>query len=289
MPFSLALISALMFLQGPAQDLPEKYRVKAPAPTTVVARVNGVEIKASDVEDLLWQWRGLDALQDLISYEVVRAEAARQNLDVSPKQTETEIDQYLKQMQSQVPAGKTLDEALLEGGFTRSRLYYRFRTEDLLTKLVEASYKPDRMVKISTLVFRPADEQTSSLSDAIKKADATYKSLETGKKWDDVLAMNTSDPNVLKSKGLVGWRLMDVFPASVQKEMATLKPGAVTHPAQTENGIQIFRIEAVGKGANQTEQAEMKNAYMTASRRPLLDKIRKDSKIERLFPSPSGT
>lgn len=284
MPLLTAVIAALAVLQGPAGDIPAKYRIPAPAPSTVVARVNGIEIRASDVEDLLWQWRGFDALQDLITYETVRAEAAKVNIDVPQKQTEDEIDAYLNQVKSQLPQGKTLDDALLEGGFTRSRLYLRFRTEDLVGKMVERSFEPTKMVKVSTMVFRPKDEQTTALTEAIKNADSSYASLKGGKKWDDIFKTTTTDPNALKTNGLIGWRSLDVFPPSVQKELSTLKPGEFTKPAQTENGIQIFRLEVAGKSATPAEQAEMKSIYMSASRRPLLDRLRNLSKIERLYP-----
>lgn len=284
MPVLNAMAAVLLLLQGPASDIPKNHLSAPPSADTVLARVNGVDIKASDVEPLLWQWRGFDALQDLITYEIVRSEAAKTGIDVPPKQTEDEIDGYLKELARQIPPGKTVNDALIEQGFTRSRLFLRFRTDDLIAKMVERSYKPDQMVKVSTMIFRPANEQTSALTEAIKKADAAYASLTGGRKWDDIFGTTTTDPNALRSHGLIGWRSLDLFPPSVQKELGALKPGGITHPAQTENGIQIFKLEVAGKGATQKEQDEMRSVYMSASRRPLLERLKNSAKIERPYP-----
>ena len=91
MAFITAVAVALAFLQqgnSPVNDLPAKYRTTPPAGNTVVARVGGVDITAADVEPLLWEWRGQDAMQDLIAYQLVRAEAQKQRIDVAEKEIE---------------------------------------------------------------------------------------------------------------------------------------------------------------------------------------------------------
>lgn len=271
-----------------ATDIPAKHRISMPASGAVVARVNGFEIKREDVEALLWEWRGFDAIQDLISYQIVRGEAQKLRLDVSEKEVQDAMDAGLKQMAANLPPGKTVEIALLETGFTKSRLYLRYRTEALLNAIVARSFNPKSLVKVSTMVFRPANEQSSALADAIKKADDAYGRLQKGQTWDSVLGLITTDKEVLKSKGLLGWRDLGAFPESIRKDLESLTAGGITKPAQTQYGIQIFRLEADYKSVKADELVEMRNTYINASKAPLLARLSKEATIERLFPPIPG-
>jgi parvulin-like peptidyl-prolyl isomerase len=291
MAFLPTVAIALALAQGPGSitgDIPAKYRMPVPGANAPVARVNGVEIKASDVESVLWEWRGFDAIQDLISYQVVRAEAQKLRIDVSEKEVEDAMDAGLRDMQSKLEPGKSLDLALLETGFTRSRLFLRYRTEALLNAIVARSFNPKSLVKVSTISFHIDNEQVSSVSDAISKASAAYGRLKKGDSWDAVLASATNIPQVLKSKGLLGWRDLSAFPATVRTELEQLAPGGITKPAQTTSAIQIFRLEADSKTAKPEDLVEMRNTYINASKKPLLDRLRKEAVIERLYPPIPG-
>lgn len=288
MTFLPALFAALALVQSPVDDLPAKYRVAPPGPQTAVARVNGVEITAGDVESLLWDWRGADAIQDLISYQIVKSEAKKQNVDVSEQDVENSIDTFLKEAPKQMRPGASLADYLASQGMTRSRLYMRFRTQLLLQKLVERSFDPKKLVKVDTIVFRPASAQTTDLEAAIRKANDAFARLQKGETWDAVLASTTENPQVRASKGLLGWRDLSIFPASVQKELLSLKPGGITKPAQTEVGIQIFRLEALGESATKEEIKDARAAYLGSSFQPLLERLRKEAKIDRIWQPPTG-
>ena len=252
----------------------------------MLARVDGVEITAGDVESLLWEWRGVDALQDLITYQSVRAEAARLRVDVSEKDVESTIDAFIPQFAKTLQPGVSVNAALAAEGMTRSRMYLRFRTQLLIQKIVEKDFVPAKLVKVSTLVFKASDAQATSLGDAIKRAESAAARLQKGETWDAVFSSLNTDPRAAGSKGLIGWRLLSAFPASVATELSTLKPGQFTKPAQTENGIQIFRLEAAGRDAKGKEFDEMKTTYMQAAQSQLLTRLHQESKIERLYPPP---
>jgi hypothetical protein len=289
--FFLRAFALLLAAQGagsPVDDIPAKYRKAPPAASLVVARVNGVEIKAGDVESLLWEWRGFDAIQDLISYQLVKTEAQKQRIDVGEAEVEKAIDEAMKEMVKGLPPGKTPEAALIETGFTRSRLFLRYRTEALIKAIIERSFNPKQLVKVSTMVFKPANEQASALSDAIKQAEAAYQRLQKGEKWDQVLASATTNPQVRQTKGLLGWRDLLAFPSSIRAELEKMKPGGITKPAQTENGIQLFRLEMDSSTATPLEKEEMKRVYLASSRKPFLDRLRRESRIERLYPSIPG-
>jgi parvulin-like peptidyl-prolyl isomerase len=262
--------------------------LRALSPRSTISRQNIARLRLLQVRSLLWEWRGFDAIQDLISYQVVKSEAQKQRIDVSDAEVEKAVDEGLGEMKKNLPAGKTLDAVLLEQGFTRSRLFLRYRTFALIDAMVRRSFNPKQLVKVSTMIFKPVNEQASSLSYAIQKADAAYQRLVKGDKWEQVLASATTNPDLIKSKGLLGWKDLLAFPASIRAELMKMKSGEFTKPAQTDNGIQIFRLEMDGMTATLEEKKEMERIYVNSSRDPLLARLRKESRIERLYPSIPG-
>lgn len=261
-----------------------QYGAKAPAAGKTVATVNGEAIKASDVESFLWDWRGYEALQDVVSFKVIEQAAKKASVQVSVAEVDAAMERQLAQMAKNVPAGKTLDETLLEQGYPKSRIYLRIRSELLLDKIVLKELRVAEFVKVSTMIFRASSEQTKDLAEAIKKADAASVELQKGTPWEKVLAESEKDPRTLKSAGMLGWKKLAAFPASVARELLAIKPGQYTQPAQTPNGIQIFRLEATGIKPSPADLEEMRSAFLSANGPAVLAKIRQEAKIVRSFP-----
>ncbi|HTQ10718.1 MAG TPA: peptidylprolyl isomerase [Fimbriimonadaceae bacterium] len=289
MRFVIPLALALVAFQAGSllDDLPAKYRGQAPAPSTVVARVNGVDITAKDVEPLLWEWRGADAIQDLVTYQMIKGEADKARVSVSDADVDQEVDVLLGQIgKGQTP--ETVKAALTAQGLTRSRLFLRTKTKLLLDKIVERSFKPNDMVNVSTIVFKPASAKAEDVDAAIKMADSAYKELKGGASWDKVFTEYNAESRAAQAKGLVGWRLISAFPQSIADELKTLKPGQVTQPAQTDNGIQIFLLNIAGKDATGPQLDQMKQMYLANGEGQLGHKFHDEAKIERFWP-PAGS
>ena len=283
MVLSAALAIASFLAQS---DIPAKYFTPAPKPTAVVAKVDGVEIKASDVTDLLWQWRSQEAIADLISYQVIKNAAVKENVTATDAEVQKEVDLQLGQFTPQVLQGKTVDQYLLEQGFTVSRIWLRVKTELLLNKIAAKDFKPGEYIKVSTIVVRPESTSTKALTDAAKKADLFFDMLQKGDAWEKVLNLSTTDLRTLETKGMVGWRRIDAFPALVQEEFKGGKSGGITKPVQTQNGFQIFRIEAFGKDAKAGDLSEAELIHVSSNKAAVANRIRSAAKIER-FPGGS--
>lgn len=277
---NLPLFLALVVLQGQALDLPNKFISPKPKPDALLATVGGTPILASNLEPYLWDWRAHEALQDLVTHQMIAAEAARLSVRVSDEDIQKELDKQLEQVKKELQPGQTADQLLLERGFPKSRLYLRIRSEQLLNKLVMQSFDPKQFVKVATIVVRSRSEQASELAQALKRAEDAYNALRNGEAWGDVLARHSDDPGALQSQGMLGWRELRAFPPTVQDEMRSLKPGAITKPAQTANGIQIFRIEAIGAQAEGAAIQELGEAFLTGSRQRYLDGLRAKTKVE---------
>lgn len=274
------ILPALLFAAWQSA-VPARYLPARPAADAVVAKVNGVPIKASDVEPLVWDWRSNEVVEELTNYHIVRLEAERLGVTVTPAELETETDKALRQLQDSLPQGTSLRSALESQGSAPSRVYVRVRTKLLLDRIVLKSFDPAGFVKISTMIVRPKNEQTVALAEAIKRADDLYARLQKGESWDKVLQDTTNEPETLKSAGLLGWRQISAFPEVVRTEMTGLGVGKVTKPAQTVNGFQIFRIEAFGKDAKPEEMESVKDLYLSQARPEVFNKLRSAAKIER--------
>lgn len=274
------ILPALLFAAWQSA-VPARYLPARPAADAVIAKVNGVPIKASDVEPLVWDWRSNEVVEELTNYHIVRLEAERLGVTVTPAEVETETEKALRQLQDSLPQGTSLRSALESQGSAPSRVYVRVRTKLLLDRIVLKSFDPAGFVKISTMIVRPKNEQTVALAEAIKRADDLYARLQKGESWDKVLQDTTNEPETLKSAGLLGWRQISAFPEVVRTEMTGLGVGKVTKPAQTVNGFQIFRIEAFGKDAKPEEMESVKDLYLSQARPEVFNKLRSAAKIER--------
>lgn len=276
------MTAVALFLAMAWQDaVPARYLVRKPAGTDVLARVDGVEIKAADLEALVWDWSINDALDELLSAQVILNEAKKLSITITAEEVTAETEKGLKQLQESLPPGKTIRAALAEQGTSPSRAYLRMRNKMLLDRIVLRSFSADGFVKVSTIIIKPKNEQTVALSEAIKRADDAYDKLKKGTEWATVLKENTTDAETLKVAGLLGWRQASAFPETVQAEMRGLKAGGITKPAQTVNGFQIFRLEMLGKDAASAALDAIKEQFLTQMRPEVFNKIRSAAKIEK--------
>jgi parvulin-like peptidyl-prolyl isomerase len=279
-PLAFALLAAFQ-QAAPLIDVPKSLLKPVPAVNQVLAKVDGQEIKSSDVEALLWEWRKADVVNDLVTYQIVRAAATKAGVSATDDEVLKEVSALLNGIKQTLPVGQTIEQAMEAEGTAPSRLFVRVKTEILLRKYILVGFKQADFVKISTIVIKPASASTADVKVALEKADKTYGRLTGGEKWDAVLLSVTDDERARASLGLVGWRPTSLFPESVQQELGTLKQGSIAKPAQTQNGIQIFRIEALGKAATAEELLELQESYVGGQRQQAMAKLRAASKVEK--------
>ncbi|MEQ1933251.1 MAG: peptidylprolyl isomerase [Fimbriimonadaceae bacterium] len=280
--FPIAMILSLVF-QGaklPVSDLPTEIVVKRPA-DGIAAKVNGVDIKVSDVDALLWDWRKDDVLDDLIAYRLVKTEAGRLGLKATDEEIKAEVNNLFKAITEGLEQGKSITQAMAEQGTTLSRIHMRVATEVLIRKVILFAFKPEEFVDISTITVKPASDSATDLKHAIEMADGVYQRLQRGEAFDAVLLSVSQDQNAIKARGKIGWRLISALPDAVRKEIVTLKAGQFTKPAQTVNGLQVFRIDTVGKEAKDEQLKAFQDWYVNGMRLQTVDRLRKSAKIER--------
>lgn len=278
----ISLCVWLAFVQA-GDPIPAKYQPQLPPATKVVAKIDGKEITAGEIMPFVWDWRANEVLEDVIQLRLVKAQADKLQLSVTEQEIEAALAKQLEGIKASLQPGQDLEQFLLDQGFPRSRLYLRIKAELLLDKIVMKSFDVNRYVEVSTIIVRPKSEAATDLAEAIRLAQEAYDQLKGGAKWEEVLKKYTNEPAALTANGRLGWRLLGVFPKPVQDEMVMMKIGDVSRPAQTPNGIQLFRLEKRGKEAIGEDLEDLKNQYRAEARQTILDQIRKDAKIERML------
>lgn len=271
-----------------ASQIPQQYKPTLPDSKKVVARMNGKDITVGEVLPYLWEWRANEALEDLLNYRLIKEEADKQLVSVTQEEVEKELKAQLDRVKSSIPPGDDLDTYIKEQGFPRSRLYLRLTAELLLDKIVLKSFDADKFVEVSTIIIRPRSEAATDLAEAIKQAQAAYDDLKKGQTWEIVLKKYGNEPNAVSANGRLGWRMISVFPAPVKEDLLLIKTGEFTRPAQTQNGIQIFRLDRRGREAKGEDLEALRNQFRAEARQSILDQLRKNTKIERLLNAPAG-
>lgn len=276
----LLLIVALAVQSGvlPIRDMPAP-----PAPSKVVAKVNGSDIKASDLEPLLWDWKAGELLNEVIQLKLLFDEAAKEGMAVTDKQVEDKLAKDMEQYRQTLQPGQKLEDALAQQGLSKSRLELLTRYNLLLEKLALKDFSPTAFVKVSTILVRPASEQAADLSAAIAKAGAAYDRLQKGEKWAAVLASTASDPRMAQNEGAIGWRMISLFPATVAEELKKLPAGKYTKPAQTQFGIQIFRVDARGDTLAGEELDSLRQQFAQAQRQAIVNRLQSQAKVEKFL------
>lgn len=282
MSFATLLVPAILIAQSSAVlDVPKTFIKAVPATNQTLARVNGVEIKMTDVEALLWEWRRNDILSDLITYQIVKDAAVKAKVAVTDEEAQSETKKLIDGIAQTLPAGQTIEQAMEQEGTAPSRLFIRVKTEMLLRQMILRDFKGEDYVKISTIVFKPASPSEEDVKVAADKAQRAHNRLVGGEAWDDVLLSVTDDPRARAALGSVGWRPRSLFPEPVRQEMSTIAKGGFTKPAHTTNGIQIFRMDALGGSATAVERLELEESYFAGQRQSVMAKLRADAKVER--------
>ncbi|MFQ3676759.1 MAG: peptidylprolyl isomerase, partial [Fimbriimonadaceae bacterium] len=253
-----------------------------PAPDTPVLRVNGQPVLAREIQGLLWDWRGSEVMEDVITWRMLLDEANKRKIALSPEVVERELEAQIARARGQYPPGTNVEAQLRLEGFPKSRLYIRIHTQMLLDLIVMGEFDPAQFVDVSTIIFAPKSEQASDLAAAIERAQKAYDELKRGASWDAVLRKSVQDPAALQTNGRLGWRERSAFPASVREELLRIGPGDITKPAQTANGIQIFRLEQRGTEARGAALEELRTIFRSAGRQSVLDRLRRETTVERL-------
>jgi foldase protein PrsA len=258
---------------------------KAPTAETIVGRVNGIDIKAKDVEDLLWEVRGEEILNDVMYFHVAKMEAEKLGIIVTNEEVDQEIIRQKDLVKRGLAPGQTLEDALAQAGQTPSRLYLAAKSTIYFSKIAMHDFDPKGYVRVSTIVVHPQSDSAAHVAATIQVVQKAYDRLKAGEPWERLVNELVTDQEGKQQHGLLGWRELTAFPDEARIQILKMKKGDITEPVQTKNGIQIFRIESKGEGATKDELEQMRVELAGLLNMQATQKIKKTLKIEKLYPA----
>ncbi len=225
MALALAAASATPSL---AQDAATKQQAQD-KPSTVVARVNGYEITAREVQ-------------------MAAEDVAAQLKDVPPKMRYPLIVQYL--VERHLLAQKALKDGLANDEEYKRRLrFYQYKAlrDAYFYKKIKPRVTPDKIKAIyekETKKVKPIERVRARhiLVSTKDEAEKVLKELKAGKKFED-LARKYSKDGSKEFGGDLGYFTRDEMVPEFSKAVFALKVGEVSRPVKTEYGWHIIKLE----------------------------------------------
>ena len=254
-----------------------------PKGADILAVVGDVAIRASDVEGFLWEGRGDEVLDQLIIHQIIKSEAEREGILITDQQVAEEVLKKLKDIEALLPVGTNPRDYLqYQQGLGPSRLYLGSKTDLLMTKLAEKRFRPERYLKVSMFQIVPLSNTTADVNVARRKIEAARERITKGESWEKVFKETITDPQAARD-GSIGWVSIERFPPIVRSEVLNLKPGDISTVSQTEDGIQFFRLDAIGADAKDQALDDMKAQVMPIFRQELFMELSAKAKIDKKF------
>lgn len=240
----------------------------------VVARVNGEAVSKADFDRLVKNMelgngpipadqrdRVLrDALDQLVTYTVLKQETRSRNITVS----DTEVEERVKQMQSQFPDAQTFEKALAERSMTVERLRSDARIDMSINKLIDAQvatlpgpsdaqarefydknpdkFKQPESVRASHILIL-ADEKADAATKkkARAKIDGLLKQARRGADFAKLARENSQDSSAQQGGDLNYFPRGQMVPP-FDAAAFTLKPGQISDVVTTQFGYHIIKV-----------------------------------------------
>ena len=275
--------------------IPGKYIAPAPAAGSAVAKVDGQPIFGHDVEALLWEVLGPQAVEDFINLVMVRHAAAKQDIHVQQAEVEKRLKEDIKLYDDKSkgdqrrPAGMSVETFLVQAGYPMSRLYLNTEIEVLLDKMAEKTFKPDSFIKLSLMLFKPDAPTPAAIATTEQNAKGAVARMKAGtSKWEAEIAKSQMPAEYISKAGLLGWQDQAAFPPEVMQKIMTLQPGQISDPIkaniQGTTTFQVYRMEQLGSKAVGADLETLKALYAQGQHKRLIDAIHAAAKVER-FPT----
>ncbi len=259
-------------VQAPATPPPPK-PMPAQLPD-VLARVNGEAVTRADFDRLVKNMelgngpipadqrdRVLrDALDQLVTYTMLKQETKARNLTVS----DGEVEERVKQMRSQFPDPKAFETALAQRGMTVDRLRADARADIVIGKLLDAQVanlpgpsdaqarefydkNPDKFKQAESvrashiLILADQNADAAAKKQARAKADALLKRARGGADFARLARENSQDGSAQQGGDLNYFPRGQMVPAFEEVAFA-LKPGQISDVVTTQFGYHIIKV-----------------------------------------------
>lgn len=213
-----------------------------------IATVNNEKITRSDVEKRLWRLFSDRALQDMIDEKLVLQEAKKLNIKASEKEVETRLNNIIASYASK----EEFERNLKTVGLTEKDFKDEIRQQIIIRETVIA-IKNVSVTEAEAKAFFERNKESLARPESVKlrqifvntkqEADDVHLALSAGADFAKLATLKSSDENLRKNSGDLGYVMKGTLVPEIEKEVFSLKPGEFTKPIQTGAGFSILKVE----------------------------------------------
>lgn len=305
-------VSASAETESPLKDLPE-----------VVARVNNVELKKTDLERVYEAVASQSkmtengksdaelidfALGELIDAEVLKQETVSKNIVPAPE----EVDAELENIKSQFPDPEVFEKTIAEKGVTiekiRENIVLQLAMRDMLAKEVENNtkiskseiekfyndnptyFQTEESMKASHILVKieeGADEK--AVAEAKKKIEAILKDVKDGGDFAEIAKKSSEGPSG-PNGGDLGYFGRGQMVKPFEDAASAMNVGEVSGVVKTQFGFHIIKLVDKKDGGitplnevNDSIETFLKRAENAKHYAEYIKKIRSSANIEKLI------
>jgi len=242
----------------------------------IVAKVNGVKITQSELNELLLQQGGKDALDTLIQQSIIKQEAKKQKIQVS----EADIDKELTILKETFGSEDAFTQALETNGITLDALKENILLNLEVKRIMEANspitegeiqqYFETNKESLGTIEEVKASHilvETEELAQEVKTK------LSAGEDFAELAKQYSTDENSKELGGDLGFFARGDMEKEFEEVAFSLSVGQVSDPVKTTYGYHIIKAD---------DKKEAKEAAFEESKDKIKD-ILLESKLETEF------
>ncbi|SDG57065.1 peptidylprolyl isomerase [Desulfosporosinus hippei] len=213
----------------------------------IVAKVNGVAISETELQEFLLQQGGSDALNTLIQQSIIEQEAEKQKIQV----TEADIDKELATVKASFASEEDFSQALATNGITLDTLRTNILTNLQMTRLLEAQ-NPITEDEIKAYFdtnkdsLDVAEEVNAShiLVTTAELANEIKAKIAAGEAFADLAKQYSTDESTKELGGNLGFFAKGEMVQEFEEVAFSLEVGQISDPVKTDYGYHIIKIEA---------------------------------------------
>lgn len=225
-----------------------------------VALVNGRPVRISDLEPILLETAGTQALAEVILDLRLEGELSRRGLALDPGAIEQERRLLLATLSPDADdAVRLLNELRTRQGLGRTRFDAMLRRNAMLRRLVRDE------VQVSDAALRQAWESTHGerrqarliVTPSLAHAEQIARRLALGESFADLAVELSTDVSAARGGLLEPISAADPsFPPAVREALFALEPGQLSRPILVEGGFALLRVERIVPGTGRSLEQE---------------------------------
>lgn len=257
-----------------------------------VAVVNGQKVTREELTKKLWWQYGAQGLSELVDEKLLLEEAARLGIKADPK----ELDARMASLSAGYADKAQFEKNLASVGWTPQELRDLLRRQTLIRYTVILDGKII-VTDADAKAFFDKNKEKMGAPESVKlsqifvntkaEADDAYLALSAGADFARLSALKSTDANLKKNNGSLGYISRGMLLPEIEKEIFSLKPGQYTKTVATGNGYSIFRAEELKPGQDATFEkvkedvkTALLNQAITQKLPELAAELRQKAKIE---------